>query len=344
MKAMVLTEPNKPFEYVDVPDPSPGPGEAVAKVISCGAGLTIQHIRAGRTKVDYPRIIGHELTGEIVAVGKNVDDLSIGTPVTAYFYLTCRTCKWCQRDREMLCENFRGYVGREIDGAYAEYIKLPAENYLPLPENLDYKTHPAEIGVITDAIATPIKVIRHAQIQAGETVAVVGAGGGLGIHMTMVSNRAKARTIAVDNISTKLEICEKFGAESVINAADQDMSEALLEISDGKGIDVVVDFVCTNDTIENSINALGPGGRLVLLGGAGKVTPFAGYVDKIKSNELAILGSRYATRSEVREALEIVGRGEIWPLVSETYSLEEAELAHERLEKSLVTGRAALLL
>ena len=344
MKAMVLTGPDKPFEYVDLPDPIPGPGEAVAKVISCGAGLTIQHIRAGRTKVDYPRIIGHELTGEIVAVGKNVDDLSVGTPVTAYFYLTCGTCKWCQRDRGMLCENFRGYVGREIDGAYAELIKLPAENFIPLPENLDYKSHPAEIGVITDAIATPIKVIRHARIQPGETVAVIGAGGGLGIHMVMVCHWAKARTIAVDKFAKKLKICQKFGAEFVVDVVKQDMGEALLAISDGKGIDAVIDFVCTNATIEKSIEALGPGGRLVLLGGAGKVNPFKGYVGKIKKNELAILGSRYATQSEVRDALEIVGREEIWPLVSETYPLDEAELVHERLEKSLITGRAALLI
>ncbi|MGI9569238.1 MAG: alcohol dehydrogenase catalytic domain-containing protein, partial [Desulfobulbia bacterium] len=242
------------------------------------------------------------------------------------------------------CENFRGYVGREIDGAYAEYVKLPAENFVPLPESLDYKRHPAEIGVIADAIATPVKVVRHAQIKPGETVAVIGAGGGLGIHMVMVASWANARVIAVDRDATKLEICKKHGAEFSIGEKKQDLGDALTDLTEGKGVDVVVDFVCTNDTIENTINALGPGGRLVLLGGAGKTTPFEGYVDTIKNNELSIIGSRYATRSEVRQALELVGRGVIWPLVSETYPLMEAEQVHRRLEESLITGRAALLM
>lgn len=343
MKAMVLTGPGRPFEYLNVPDPTPGPGEAVAKILSCGSGLTIQHIRAGRTKVAYPRIIGHEFTGEIVALGSGVDCLSIDDPVTAYFYLTCGNCKWCLRDREMLCENFKGYIGREIDGAYAEYIKLPAKNFIKLPENLDYKAHPAEIGVITDAIATPVKVIRHANIQPGEFVAVVGAGGGLGIHMLMVAEWAKSRTIAVEKDGGKANACYDAGAEFFIDANRNNTMEALLDLTDGGGVDVVIDFVCSNQTIENSVDALGPGGRLVLLGGAGISTPFRGFVNKIKQNELNVMGSRYATKAEVRKSIELVANGEIWPMVSEIYPLEKAEDLHQRLEEGKVTGRAALL-
>ncbi|MBT8001577.1 MAG: alcohol dehydrogenase catalytic domain-containing protein, partial [Rhodospirillales bacterium] len=102
MKAMVLTAPNTPFQLTDMPDPVAGEGEAVARVLSCGSGLTIQHMRAGRMKVDYPRIIGHEITAEIVEVGKGVTDLKVGDPVTSYYYLTCGTCEWCQKDRETL--------------------------------------------------------------------------------------------------------------------------------------------------------------------------------------------------------------------------------------------------
>ena len=110
MKAMVLTGPGKPFELLDVPDPVPQAGEAVARVLACGAGLTIQHIRAGRLQVDYPRIIGHEITAEIVEVGAGVTDLRVGDPVTAYYYLTCGTCSWCRNGRETLCDNLAGNV------------------------------------------------------------------------------------------------------------------------------------------------------------------------------------------------------------------------------------------
>ena len=116
MKAMVLKAANAPLVLETVPDPVPGAGEAVARVLACGAGLTIHHARAGHVPVKYPRILGHEITGEIVALGPGAEGLKIGDPVTAYFYLTCRHCKWCRINRETLCENFGGYVGRETDG------------------------------------------------------------------------------------------------------------------------------------------------------------------------------------------------------------------------------------
>ena len=125
MKAMVLKSKNTPFVLENLPDPKPGAGEAVAKVLACGAGLTIHHTRAGRVPIEYPRIIGHEITGEIVALGQGVTGLKAGDPVTAYFYLTCGECYWCRINRETLCDNFGGYVGRDVDGGYAEYIKLP---------------------------------------------------------------------------------------------------------------------------------------------------------------------------------------------------------------------------
>ena len=227
MKALVLNGPGEPFSLETVPDPAPGPGEAVAKVIACGAGLTIQHVKAGRAKVDYPRIIGHEITGIIEAVGAGVTNVKVGDPVTAYFYLTCGACKWCRIDRETMCENFGGYIGRACDGGYAELMKLPARNFLKLPETLDWKAHPAEIGVITDAIATPVKVVRHANIKAGETVAVFGAGGGLGIHMLMLAKWAHARVIAVDIAADKFDACRKAGADICINPRDGDAVEAL---------------------------------------------------------------------------------------------------------------------
>src|SRR6476646_12259774 len=176
MKAMVLTGPNLPFQLQQRPDPAAGPGEAVARVMTCGAGLTIQHSKAGRRKVQFPRIIGHEITGEIVEVGGGVRGLKVDDAVTTYFYRNCGHCRWCLTQLEPLCENSGGQVGLECDGAYAEYVKLPAQNFIKLPAGLDHKKHPAEIGVVTDALATPYKVLRRARVAAGETVAVIGAG------------------------------------------------------------------------------------------------------------------------------------------------------------------------
>ena len=343
MKAMVLKAANTPLALETVPDPVPGSGEAVAKVLACGAGLTIHHARAGRVPVGYPRILGHEITGEIVALGSGVDGLKVGDPVTAYFYLTCGRCHWCRINRETLCENFGGYVGREIDGGYAEYIKLPAHNFLKLPAGLDWRKHAAELGVVCDAIATPIKVIRKARVAASDTVAVFGAGGGLGVHMLMVARWAHARkVIAVDVMASKFETCLKAGADATVDAADGKVAERLRELTDGKGVDVAIDFVSSSATLEAAVAALGRGGRLVTLGGHGQ--PFKVTPGMLLRSELEILGSRYATRQEVMDSLDLVARGDIWPLVTEKVPLAQAEAIHQRLDKGLITGRAALLM
>lgn len=343
MKAMVLKAKNTPLVLENVPDPVPGAGEAVAKVLACGAGLTIHHTRAGRTPISYPRIIGHEITGEIVALGAGVSDLKVGDAVTAYFYLTCGNCYWCRVNRETLCENFAGYVGREVDGGYAEYIKLPARNFIKLPAGLDWRRHPAEVGVICDAIATPVKVVRRARVGPHDTVAVFGAGGGLGVHMTMVARWARAKkVIAVDIAASKFETCLKAGADATVDASEGRVAEQLLELTGGRGVDVAIDFVCANGTQEAAIAALGRGGRLVVLAGHGE--PFTAHSSAFLRKELELLGSRYATRQEVMDSLELVARGEFFPIVTEKVPLEQAESIHQRLDKGLVTARAAVLI
>jgi len=342
MKALVLNAPKTPFELVNVPDPVAGPGEAVARVLACGSGLTIQHIKAGRITAKFPRIIGHEITGEIVAVGAGVSGLAIGDGVTAYYYLNCGHCRPCLTNFEPLCENSGGNVGISCDGGYAEYIKLPAHIFLKLPQTLDYKTHPAEVGVVTDALATPYKVLRRARVKAGETVAVFGAGGGLGIHQVMLAKWARARVIAVDRGSDKLDACRKAGADEVVDAAANNVVQALLDLTNGKGVDVAIDYVSSTSTLEAAVKALGRHGRLVTLGGAGQPVSFSSL--NLMLNEQELLGSRYVTRSDIFDALELVARREVWPIVSDIRRLADAEALHEKIEQGKIIGRAALLI
>ena len=340
MKALVLKAANTPFELTTLPDPAPGPGEAVARVLACGSGLTIQHIKAGRIAAKFPRIIGHEITGEIVAVGKGVSGLRVGDGVTTYYYLNCGHCRWCLANFEPLCVDSGGNVGISCDGGYAEYIKLPAHIFIRLPEALDYKAHPAEVGVITDALATPYKVLRRARIKAGETVAVFGAGGGVGIHQLMLAKWARAKVIAVDVAKTKFDACRKAGADEVVDATAGNVTEALLDLTGGKGVDVAIDYVSSTATLEAAARSLGIHGRLVTLGGAGQSFSVSSLDMLLKEQDL--LGSRYVTRSEILETLDLVARGEVWPLVSEIHSMQDAEMLHARLELGEVIGRAAL--
>jgi len=342
MKAMVLEAPNTPFILQNVPDPIAGPGEAVAKVYACGSGLTIQHFKAGRTPAIFPRIIGHEICAEIVEVGGGVTNLSIGDIVTSYFYMNCGTCKYCLSNHEPLCENLGGYVGRECDGGYAEYIKLPSRWFIKLPDSLDWKNQPAQIGVAMDALATPYKVLRRARIRPGETVAVFGAGGGLGIHQVMLAKWAKAKVIGVDTKSNKFDAIKEAGADNVVDASDTNVVEALMDLTNGKGVNVSIDYVSARATLEAATNSLGKHGRMVTLGGAGET--FKVNAKHLLANEIDVLGSRYVTPLEIAETYDLMARGDIWPIVTEIRPLEEAEAVHEMVENGEVIGRAALLI
>jgi D-arabinose 1-dehydrogenase-like Zn-dependent alcohol dehydrogenase len=341
MRALVLQAPNRPFELSEVPDPVAGPGEALARVLACGAGLTIQHIKAGRIAARFPIIIGHEITAEIVQVGTGVTAVKEGDAVTSYYYLNCGHCRWCYANLEPLCENSGGNVGVTCNGGYAEYIKLPAHLFIKFPAGLDYKAHPAECGVIMDALATPYKVLKRACVTAADTVAVIGAGGGLGIHQVMMAKWAHARVIAVDTARAKFDACRSAGADEVVDASDGRTAEALLDLTRGKGVDVVIDYVSATSTLEAGAKALGRRGRLVTLGGAGKAFNASSHDMLLK--EQSLLGSRYVTRSEIVETLDLVARREVWPLVTEIRPLEEAEAVHEKVERGEVIGRAALM-
>ena len=197
--------------------------------------------------------------------------------------------------------------------------------------------------MICDAIATPLKVTRKARVAPTDTVAVIGAGGGLGVHMLMVSRWAHARkVIAVDTRAAKFETCLKSGADATVDASDGKVSQQLLEHTAGRGVDVVFDFVCSKQSIESAIGGLNKGGRLVML--AGHSDRFDADAPVIMRKEIEVMGSRYATKQEVIESLELVARGELWPLVTEKVPFTAAEAVHQRLETGSITGRAALLM
>ena len=341
MKALILKGPNEPFIFEDVPDPIPQNGEAVAKILACGSGLTIQHVKAGRTKVNFPIIIGHEITAEIIELRGDCGELKVGMPVTAYFYLTCGHCKWCKINRETLCNNFKGYIGRQINGGYAEYISLPAKNFIPIPLSINYKENPIETGIISDAIATPLKVIKKARIGITDKVGVIGAGGGLGIHMLRMLNLYNVKTIAIETKQIKEKSCRDSGASEFINPNSNSKKEVIEDFTNNSGLDVVIDFVSSKSSLETGTELLGNGGRLVTLGGSGEF--FNIDSGNMLLKEIEIIGSRYCSKQEVIDSLNLVSRGLITPLVTEKVSPYQANDLHERIEKGNVIGRAGII-
>ena len=347
MRAMVLHELGGPVSLEEVDKPAIGASEALVRVRAAGVGLTIIIMKNTPGLVTrYPRILGHEVAGEVVEIGSEVRNVSTEDRVVCHFYLTCRVCRFCRSGRETLCENFSGYVGMACDGGYAEYMKVPALNLCPFPEAISF----ADAAIISDAIATPLHACRQeARIGPGDCVLVIGAGGGVGIHAVQMAKLCGGRVLAADLSGEKLKMVKALGADKIIDCQAADLQEQTLELTDGRGVDAVLDFVASTATLEAGLESLATGGRLVILGyrppEVFKQQPIF-RVDPIVvlRKGLEIHGSRYVSMAELIQAVDIVAQGQIKPIVSQTFPLEEAEKAHQLIQENKITGRAALIL
>ena len=338
MRAMVVGKWGEAFKIEDRPDPQPAPGEAVMKVRAAGVGLTLVTMRTGIFGGTAPRIMGHELGGDIIAVGDGVENVKIGQRCAVYFYLNCGHCRWCRNGRETLCENHGGYVGVHRDGGYAEFVSLPSENFLPIPDNLDYEG----AAIAADAVNTPWHCMRErAQINPHDDVMLVGAGGGVGIHGVQVAKIFGARVIAVDISEEKLELASKWGADEVVNfRAIEDLAAEAKRLTDGKGVDAAIDFVGKPETFQACIDGLAVGGRAVVIGaqpGDVKVNPV-----NLVITEQIVTGSRHSTRAELIETMNIMARGLVTPVVGKRLHFTEVEELFQDLQEEKLLGRGAL--
>ena len=347
MRAMVLHQLGGPVTLEKVVKPTIGPSEALVRVRATGVGLTVVIMKNTPGLVTrYPRILGHEVAGEVVEIGNQVSNVAIGDRVVCHFYLTCKVCKFCRSGRETLCENFGGYVGMACDGGYAEYMKVPALNLCPFPEAISF----VEASIISDAIATPLHACRQeARIGPGDSVLVIGAGGGVGIHAVQMAKLCGASVLAADLSGEKLKMVKELGADEIIDCQTPDLQEQTRRLTDGKGVDAVLDFVASTETLEAGLESLATGGRLVILGfrppQVFKKTPrFSVDPLVVLSKGLEIHGSRYVSMAELIQAVDIVKQGKIKPIVSQTFPLEDAEKVHQLLQENRITGRAALIL
>ena len=347
MRAMVLHELGGPVTLETVDRPTIGPSEALVRVRAVGVGLTVIIMKNTPGLVTrYPRILGHEVAGEVVETGNEVSNVAKGDRVVCHFYLTCRFCRFCRSGRETLCENFSGYVGMACDGGYAEYMKVPALNLCPFPDAIPF----VEAAIISDAVATPLHACRQeARIGPGDSVLVIGAGGGVGIHAVQMAKLCGARVLAADLAGEKLEMVKALGANEIIDCQAVGLLKHTRQLTDGKGVDAVLDFVASTETLETGLQSLATGGRLVILGyrppEVFKEKPIF-RVDPLEvlSKGLEIHGSRYVSMAELIQAVDIVKQGKIKPIVSQKFPLEEAEKAHQLLLENKITGRAALVL
>ena len=338
MKAMVVNNWGGTSVLQSRPEPEPGPGEAVLKVRAAGVGLTLLNMRSGSFGGVTPRVMGHELGGDIVALGAGTSGLAPGDRCAVYFYLTCGRCRWCRGGRETLCEKHGGYVGVHRDGGFAEYVCLPAENFLPIPEGLSYEA----AAIATDAVNTNWHCMRErARINPHDTVLLIGAGGGVGIHGVQVARLFGARVIAADVSDEKLALARQWGADLTINVRKvTDVAQEARRLTGGRGVDAAVDYVGHGQTFQAAIASLATAGRAVIIG-VGKGDVSIKPTDLVQTERI-ITGSRHSTRTELIETMEIMARGLVTPVVGMRVPFAEVETIFDAIRSETLLGRGAL--
>ena len=356
MRALALVRPGNPPELriEERPIPTPGPGQALVRVAACGFCHHDRLVMAGRLRrgVKPGIVLGHEIAGVVEALGPPPDaaasldsaaaippgaEIRPGDRVVSLLTEACGRCPRCAAGLQHRCPNGLG-IGHGRDGGFAEFVCLSTAALVKLPADADL--------VASCLLACPMGVAlqaaeQTAQLRAGETALITGAGGGLGVHAVQLAAALGARTLAVTSSPEKAERLTESGAAEVLLLDDAlDFAEVCLALTGDAGADVVIDTVGAA-VFDSCLRALAQFGRLTLLGELGGGRAELRLAELI-FRDARILGASGASRPAVERARELTAAGTLRPTIQQTLPVEGAAAAYEMLAHRAVFGRLAL--
>jgi len=341
MRAIVLREPGPPESLRldgEYPRPTLRPGCAIVRVDAEGVcHRDVVERRGGFPFIKRPVVPGHEFAGTIVELADDVAHLAVGQRVVNLHRAPCGSCRACASGNETRCQRALEVFGLSVDGGYAEYVLARAGCLVPVPDGIASE-HACFLNC-TAAVA--LRALRSAGgLQAGETVAITGATGGVGLHAIQVAKALGARVIAITSSPGKSEALADSGADDVVVADGPDFHKVVKRRTAGVGVPLVLDCV-GEPTLNASLRSLESGGRLVVVGNvtSARVEINAGFVIL---GELTIRGSAGSNRSDLEQVLQWTAAGVIRPALAEVLPLDAAADAHRRLEAKDVVGRLVL--
>ncbi|MEM7215039.1 MAG: L-threonine 3-dehydrogenase [Pseudomonadota bacterium] len=285
MKALVKAKPEEGLWMEWVPVPEPGPDEVLIKVSKsaiCGTDVHIWKWDEWSAKtVPVPMVVGHEFSGRIVDAGNAARKFEIGQRVSGEGHIVCGTCRNCRAGRGQLCRNTLG-VGVNRPGSFAEYICIPEDNVVPIPDDI-----PDEIAAIFDPLGNAVHTALSFDL-VGEDVLVTGAGP-IGIMGALVAQRVGARKVVITDISPfRIELARKLGVQNVVNAGEDDLADIMGELGMTEGFDVGLEMSGAAPAMRDMIDKMNNGGKIALLGIA--PTEFAVDWNKIIFKMLQVKG------------------------------------------------------
>jgi NADPH:quinone reductase-like Zn-dependent oxidoreductase len=340
MKAVLFHQHGGPevLEYTDFPTPQPKAGEALIRLRAAALNRMDVFVRNGwpGLKLELPHINGADGAGEVADIGDDVTEFKRGDRVVLNANLGCGICESCLSGHDNLCRNWH-LLGETIRGTYAENICLPVRQLYKLPDGFDFHSATASGLVYQTAWHSMVK---RGGVHSGETVAIVGAGGGVNSASIQIAKYLGARVVVIGSNSEKLKAAESIGADILIDRSKEaDWSKAIFTATDKRGVDVVIDNVGT--TFPLSLRALRKGGRLLTVGNTG-APRFEIDNRFIFAKHLTIIGSTMGTRADFAEVMDLIFAAKLKPILDKTFSLKDAAAAQERLWRGENFGKVTL--
>ena len=344
MKAVIFHEHGglEVLRHEEVKTPEPGADEVLIRVhastINRGLDSRVREYGFGFPGFTLPHVGGSDPAGEVVSVGTEVTDVSEGDRVVVSAIINDQTCDFCKSGAgENYCRNFE-VVGVNIWGGHAEYVKVPARLTIRLPDSVSFEQaaclpvsyNPAWHGLVT-----------LAGVNSDDTVLVVAAGSGVGVAATQIAKHFGARVIATAGSDWKLESAKELGADEVANYSNEDWSEQVRELTDGKGVTLAFDNV-GQPTWPQSLGLLDRSGRMVCSGSTGDPNIKINLINLYR-NMTKMYFHMQGSYGDLEQLVKLVGEGSIQPVIDSRYPLEEAAKAEERLLDRAIFGKVVLV-
>ncbi|MCS5613158.1 MAG: zinc-binding dehydrogenase [Candidatus Poribacteria bacterium] len=340
MKAIVFYEQGEidKLVYQDHPDPEIDVDEILVKVGACAVNRLDLNARSYRPEIQvFPHILGSDIAGEVIEIGLKVNTVDIGDRVVLSPNIPCEKCRDCLSGAENLCD-YQQLLGFQTHGGYAELVKAPAQNAIGISERLSYP----------NAAALPIAyltawhmLVTRAEIKSGDDILILATGSGVGSAGLQIAKLHGARVFAASSTNEKLDRAKKTGADFAINYKETDFMEAVLELTDGRGVDVVFEHVGAA-TWDQSIASLAKNGRLVT---CGATTGNIGEINirKMYQKQITLLGSALGTITELRAIVDLVDQDKLTPIIDSVLPLADAYRSHQIMEKRENFGKICLI-
>jgi L-iditol 2-dehydrogenase len=334
MKAVRYLGPGNLELIDDLPIPHAGEGELIVRIlVAATCGTDVKTFKRGHPKFKPPSPFGHEFTGEIVEVGRNVKNFQVGMRVTSNVFAPCGKCFLCKMGQSNLCEDMIYNLG-----AYAEFLRIPQNivrfNTFELPQ-----AFPAAQAAVLEPLVSVVHAQERLAIQPGESVIILGAGGPIGLmHLQMAIRSGAGQVIAVDLSPERLEIAGKLGATACLKAPDPSLHEHIQDLTQGRGVDAAIECAGTAETWRQAVDLVRLGGRVLWFGGLPAGTAIALDTHKIHYGELTLMGTHGGTPLDALRAFELITSGVINTeiLISDEVGLDRVEQALERMSRGEV--------